>query len=114
MSDRYLTAVVWDWKVLYYRIVREVLKGEANTVKRHWFGIDTGVVGLTEFSVAVDEEIKQIVEKAQQELCAGRNVFSGIIYDNTGELRCNEGETVSDSILLEAMDWYVEGVEFCE
>lgn len=114
LSDRYLTAVAWDWKALYYRIVREVLKGEANSVKRHWFGIDTGAVGLTEFSSAVDEEMRQKINEAQQELYAGKNIFSGTIYDNMGELRCDEGESVSDSILLESMDWYVEGVKFCE
>ena len=114
LSECYLTAVAWDWKALYYRIIREVLKGEANTVKRHWFGIDTGVVGLTEYSSAVGAELKQKVSEAQQELQTGKNLFSGTIYDNTGELRCREGESVSDSILLESMDWYVEGVEFFE
>ncbi len=114
LSERYLTAAAWDWKALYYRIIREVMKGEANAVKRHWFGLDTGVVGLTELSSAVDEEMRQKVKDTEKALYAGKNIFSGIIYDNTGELRCGEGESVSDSILLEAMDWYVEGVEFCD
>ena len=114
LSERYLTAAVWNWDALYYAIVRELMMGETNTVKRHWFGIDTGVVELTEYSALVDEEIRQKVEEAKKELMAGKNVFSDVIYDNKGLLRCGEGESVSDEILLERMDWYVEGVRLDE
>ena len=58
ISDRYLTAAVWNWKSLYFDIVREHIMGKSNSVKRHWFGIDTGVVELTEYSSMVSEETK--------------------------------------------------------
>ena len=38
----------------------------------------------------------------------------GVIYDNEGNLRCSENEIISDEMLLENFDWYVEGVEFYE
>ncbi|MBQ8315423.1 MAG: BMP family ABC transporter substrate-binding protein [Lachnospiraceae bacterium] len=109
LSERYLTATVWNWKELYYKIVRELFMGETNSVKRHWFGIETGAVGLGEYSPLVTEELRQELEEAKK-LMAENSVFSNVIYDNKGILRCDEGESLSDEILLEKMDWYVEGV----
>ena len=114
LSDKYLTAAVWDWNALYYQIIREYLQGKGNTVKRHWFGIDTGVVALSEYSSLVDESITQKITEAQAEISEGNDVFSGVIYDNTGEMRCDEGELISDEILLEKMDWFVDGVVIYE
>ncbi len=109
LSERYLTASVWNWEELYCKIVRELLNGETNHVKRHWFGIETGVVGLGEYSPLVPEELRQEIENNKL-LMAENSVFSNVIYDTTGQLRCDSGESLSDEILLERMDWYVEGV----
>lgn len=114
LSDQYLTAAVWDWKAVYYQIIREYLQGRGNSVKRHWFGIETGVVALSEYSLQVDTGIKEQVENAKAEMAEGKDVFSGIIYDNEGTLRCGEGESISDEILLERMDWFVDGVVIYE
>ncbi|MBQ9141330.1 MAG: BMP family ABC transporter substrate-binding protein [Lachnospiraceae bacterium] len=114
LSDKYLTAAVWDWNALYYEIVKEYFQGRANAVKRHWFGIDTGVIKLADFSSAIREEAVQAVEEARQEILSGKAVFSGKILDNTGTLRCDDGENISDEILLEKLDWYVDGVSIYE
>lgn len=114
LSDKYLTAAVWDWNSLYFQIVREFMQGKANSVKRHWFGIDTGVVALAEYSTLVEDEVITAVEKARQEMLAGTHVFSGVIYDNNGVLRCDEQECISDEILLEKLDWFVDGVVIYE
>lgn len=110
LSDKYLTATVWDWNALYYEILREYFQGRANSVKRHWFGLDTGVIRLADFSPALSEETRQVVAEEEKELMAGKAVFSGKIYDNKGRMRCDTGENISDQILLEKMDWYVDGV----
>lgn len=109
-SDKYLTAAVWDWDSLYFQIIREFVQGQPNTVKQRWFAIDSGVVELSEFSPIVSDEIRQAVDSARDRLCGMSDVFSGIIYDNNGELRCGEGETLSDDTLLKNMDWFVDGV----
>lgn len=109
LSERYLTASVWNWKELYCKIVREFLTGGANSVKRHWFGIETGVVGLGDYSPLVTEELRREIEEVKGQLTES-SVFSNEIYDNIGQLRCDTGEILSDEILLEKMDWYVEGV----
>lgn len=110
VSDKYLTAVVWNWRELYHKIIREHMLGKSNSVKQHWFGIDTGVVELSEYSPLVSEEARLQVEKAKKDIMEGKDVFSGVIYDNEGVQRCDEGENISDEILLEKMDWYAEGV----
>ena len=38
------------------------------------------------------------------------DVFYGPIYDNEGNLRVGEGESMKDETMLNHFDWYVEGV----
>lgn len=110
LSDKYLTAAVWDWEQLYGDIIRDFLQGRANSKQHHWCGIETGAVGLSEYSPLVTEEIILEIEKAKSEILSGKDVFSGEIYDNTGVLRCREDEFISDSALMSDFDWYVNGV----
>lgn len=113
-SDLYLTSAVYDWESVYKELVREFLKGNENTYNNYWVGIEKGAIALSEYSPEVTEDIKKEVEKARQEILSGKDVFSDVIYDNEGKLRCDENEIISDEMLLEAFDWYVEGVEFYE
>ncbi len=39
------------------------------------------------------------------------DVFSGLICDNEGNVRCGENEMIGDDELFNRIDWYVEGVE---
>lgn len=114
LSDNYLTAVECSWQMVYQQIIREALQGKENTEENYWIGLEQGAVGLSEYSPQVSEEERAAVEDAAEKLCKGRDVFSGEIYDTQGNLRCSENEAVSDKILLEQLDWYVEGVEFYE
>ena len=111
LSDKYLTAAVWNWNALYFQIIREFVQGQPNAMERRWFSIDSGVVSLSEFSAQVSGETKQRVEAAQNSLLNGIDVFSGPIYDNNGVLQSSEGEILSDETLLKNMDRFVEGVE---
>ena len=113
-SQHYLTAVVCDWTLAYEEVIRTFMRGKGNSVPNYWIGLEEGVVGLSAYSDEVSEEISQEIEAAKSDILSGDDVFSGIIYDNTGALRCAEKETISDEILLERFDWYVEGVEFYE
>ena len=69
---------------------------------------------LEDFSPAVSEEINAEVTKATNEILVGHDVFSGVIYDNEGKIRCKENQVIRDEILLEKFDWYVEGINFYE
>ena len=111
-SEKYLATVVCDWKLTYEAIIRQYLRGNSANIKIYWVGIDENAVKLTDFSTAISEDIKTEVTKAKNELLAGQDVFSRVIYDNEGNVRCKENQAIRDEILLEQFDWYVEGVEF--
>ncbi len=113
-SDNYLTSVVCKWELVYQQIIREFLVGNGNIKDNYWIGMEVDAVGLSDYSAEVTQEIQEEIERAKKEFLAGKDVFSGIIYDNTGTIRCEEGENISDEILLEQFDWFVEGVEFYE
>lgn len=113
-SEKHLTAVVCNWELAYEAILREYLVGKGNLKNNYWIGMEAEAVGLTAYSGAVTAEIQKEVETAKTEILSGKDVFSGIIYDTEGILRCDEKEFISDEILLEQMDWFVEGVTFYE
>ena len=114
LSSAYLTAVVCDWENVYLGLIKEFLRGQGNAREEYWIGIDQDAVGLTEYSEMVSEETREKVEAARTRIIAGQDVFSEVIFDREGNMRCGENETIADVVLLEQMDWYVEGVEFYE
>jgi len=114
VSDKYLTCAMCDWVPLYKNLIQEYLKGQANTSKYDWLGLEAGVIILTDYSPLVSEEARREVEEARQEILSGFDVFHGEIYDNQGIERCGEGETMSDDTLMYDMDWLVEGVRVYE
>lgn len=114
MSSKYLTSVVCNWELLYEEIIKQYLQGKGNSIENYWLGIDKAVVGLSEYSDEITPDIIKEVENATQELYKGKEVFANVIYDNSGQLRCGENETIRDEILLEEFDWFVEGVKIYE
>lgn len=114
LSDKYLTAAVWNWKELYNDIVKDFMQGKANSKQHHWCGLETGAVGISECSPLVTQEMLDEIKKAESEILSGQDVFSGEIYDNNGTLRCSTDEFISDSALMDNFDWYVDGVVICE
>ncbi len=114
ITDTYLTTVTYSWKPLFQELIRGYQQGRGNACENYWLGLEKGVIGLGEFSPRVGEETKAQVEQAKQEILAGKDVFSGEIYDTEGQIRCEDNEAISDTVLLEAMDWYVEGISFYE
>lgn len=113
-SPNYLTSAVYDWHQVYRTLVREYMRGRENSHPNYWIGMESGAVALSEYSSEVTEEIQKEVEEAREEILTGKDVFSDEIYDSEGSLRCGENEVISDEMLLENFDWYVEGVEFYE
>ena len=114
LSSGYLTAVVCDWERIYHEIIKEFLRGNGNVEIKYWMGIEKQAVDLTQYSELVSQETRQMVENARNQMLAGQDVFSEMIYDTEGNLRCSTSEIIADIVLWEQMDWYVEGVEFYE
>ncbi len=113
-SERNLASVLCRWDVYYRDILQRFLKGELNSVKNHWLGIDRGVVFLTDFSPAVTPHMRSRIAELREQLVHNKLIFSGQIHDNKGTLRCAAGEAISDDTLLEKIDWQVEGVKILE
>ena len=113
-SDNYLTSVVCDWEVVYEELIQDFLRGKGNEIDHFWIGITKDAVGLSNYSSKVSKEAIRVIEKIKEEMKKASVVFVGPIYDREGNLRCGEKELISDEVLLEQFDWYVEGVEFYE
>ncbi len=113
-SDKFLTAVEFRWDITYKELLSDYVRGKSNVVNTYWFGLEEEAVGLTNISPLVSQEAQSDMEAAKQEVVSGDRIFSGVIYDKDGDIRCNEGEIISDQVLMNNMDWYVEGVEIYE
>ena len=51
------------------------------------------------------------LREKMEELESGKfDVFYGPVIDSEGNLRVDEGESMSDDVMLNSFDWYVEGV----
>ncbi len=113
-SDRFLTAAVYNWKIIYKKTLGDYLKGKVNLSDDYWLTLEDNAVKLAPLSPQVTERARQLMEQEKERILNQRSVFSGIIYDNTGKLRCDKDERISDHELYYDMDWLVEGVEIYE
>ncbi len=113
-SDRFLTAALTNWDIIYEQLLGDYLSGRANFSEDYWLGLSEGAVSIYPLSDQVTEKTKARVAAEEKRICSWRDVFSGVIYDNNGQLRCERDERISDKELFEHMDWYVEGVNIYE
>lgn len=113
-SEKFLTAVEFKWDVTYKELLLDYIRGKSDVVNTYWFGMEKGAIGLTDMSPMISQDVLSEVEEAKREIVSGYGIFSGKIYDNKGVLRCDDGEIISDQILMKSMDWYVKGVEVYE
>jgi basic membrane protein A len=69
-----------------------------------------GIMDLAPFGDMVPEDVQEDVLAVKDQIVSGDlHPFTGPIVDQEGELRVEEGETMSDEALL-SFDWLVEGV----
>ena len=105
----HLTAPIWNWEVIYRRVVDEVHDGTW-TSYQYWGGLDDGVVGLAPYSDLVPQDVRDLVEAKKAEIASGAwDVFTGPINNQDGEAWVADGETMSDGDMLGMKD-LVEGV----
>ena len=108
--NTYLTAPVWQWENYYEPYILKCLQGKFKG-NNYWEGANTGVVGLAPLTSNVKAGAVQLVEEKKEQFESGTvDVFYGPIRDNEGNLRVAEGESMSDEVMLNSFDWYVEGV----
>lgn len=112
--DTFLTAPVWQWENYYEPYILKCLQGKFKG-NNYWEGANTGVVGLAPLTPNVKAGVeKRIADKREQFESGVLDVFYGPIRDNEGNLRVAAGESMSDAVMLNSFNWYVEGVEVHE
>ncbi|MBQ7155416.1 MAG: BMP family ABC transporter substrate-binding protein [Synergistaceae bacterium] len=113
-SDKFLTATLYNWEILYEKVLGDYVSGRSNFSNSYWLGFDEKAVDLYKLSPRVSPRIASLAYAEKQRIMNDRSVFSGVIYDNQGILRCDIGERISDHELFTGMDWFIEGVEIYE
>jgi len=105
-----LTAIVDNWDGYYVERTKAVLDGTWKSSDT-WGGLDAGMVELAPFNSAIPEDVVAEARAAEKAIAAGTlHPFQGPIKAQDGTLKAEEGEVLSDEVLL-GMDWYVEGVQ---
>ena len=108
--NTFLTAPVFEWENFYVPHILECLQGKF-VGKHYWDGVETNVVSLAPLSRNVKPGIQKEVEAASQKLLSETfDVFYGPVTDTEGNVRIREMESMTDAEMLNAFDWYVEGV----
>lgn len=108
--DAYLTAPLWDWGIYYTEQVQKIIDGTWKSENYWGHGhMDEGIVKLDKLSANCAEGTQEAIQKAQEEIDNGKHVFAGPLKDNEGNVKVQEGATMTDEEML-SMDWFVEGV----
>jgi basic membrane protein A len=113
-TDNMIAAVTSDWTKIYRDIITSYMQKKPTGGGNYWIGLENKAVALEITSDKVTDEAELEIAEAQRRLIDGYEVFSGVIYDNNGNLRCGENEVISDDVLLQQMDWFAEGVKIYE
>ena len=113
-SEHHLTTILCRWDIFYENMLTLYLKGELSHIKNYWLGIKQGVVDLSPYSEAVTQSQRETIEELKLEIADDKQIFSGVIYDNKGNLKCKSGEAISENVLLERMNWLIGGVQVLE
>jgi len=109
--DTFLTAPVWDWENFYEPQILACLQGKFQS-KHYWEDAVSGVINIAPLTENVKSGTDAVVQEAFDKLKSGTfDVFYGEIRDADGNVRVNEGESMTDEAMLNEFDWYVEGVE---
>lgn len=108
--NTFLTAPIFEWDNFYEPHILECLQGKF-AGKHYWEGTETGIVSLAPLSRNVKPGIQKAVDEANRKFLKGTfDVFYGPITDAEGNVRVREMECMTDAEMLNAFDWYVEGV----
>lgn len=105
-----LSSPVWNWGPCYVKTVKAVKDGTWKT-EEYWGSIADGVVDIAPMTSLVPDDVKTLVNQKRQDIIDGKlNIFSGPLKDQTGAVKVQDGQKMTDSEVLN-MDWFVQGVD---
>lgn len=106
-----LFSIYFDWTSFYRKAIAEFQQDRFISAS-YWYGIDSDVIKMSEPMKKISPlALGMIAQKRMAFLNGTWDVFYGPIKDNSGTLRVQKGESLSDAQLSVEMDWFVEGVE---
>jgi basic membrane protein A len=117
IPDKYLAVPVWNWGIFYEKYVRSIQAGgtrlgadSSGRVRNYWWGLDSGLLDFFYAKRGVPAETKKLVEFIKTSIISQTyKVFSGPIYDISGNLIVDSGDELQREQIL-SMDWFVEGI----
>jgi simple sugar transport system substrate-binding protein len=107
----YLTGAEWNWEDLYPRFVKMFTAGET-IPNLYRGGLKEGLVKPSPYGAMVSGKARKQADDVKAKLVAGSYViFKGPIKSNQGKVVIASGKELGQTdILLEQMDWLVDGV----
>jgi basic membrane protein A len=107
--EAYMTAPVWNWGPYYIEQVQNVIDGSFES-HAYWGGLEDEIVALDELTDLAPEGAEAAVEEAKESIINEEfHVFEGPIKDQSGAVKVEAGETLTDEEMLNMM-WFVDGV----
>lgn len=105
-----LTGPVWNWGPYYVKTVKDVMDGTWKS-SEYWGGMADGIVNLGPYGSMVTADVKKMVDQKRSILLKDDYaVFVGPLKDQSGQIKVQQGQTMSDQQML-SFDWFVQGVE---
>lgn len=108
----------WNWGRIYERIISGAMYGlwympgyvdQKGKAINYWWGLSSGAVQVR-CSDQVPASTRRLIDLLERQIIDRQlSVFTGPIYDQEGNLRVKEGETLSP-IQIVQMDWLVSNV----
>ena len=106
-----------DWGHLYEKVVRSVLDGVWKDEEsglgqsiNYWWGISSGVVDIISGS-GIPASVRQLVRFLKQGIAAGAiNPFSGILYDQQGNKRTENEDSMMTPEEILKIDWLCDNI----
>ena len=107
--ETYITNPVIHWGDYYVSTIQSWVDGTWKS-GAYLGGLAEGMADIAPFGKNVPAEVQAKVEEVEKSILAGdTEIFKGPIYDNKGELRVAEGESLAIEDIL-SMNWLVKGV----
>lgn len=107
--EAYMTSAVWNWGPYCVDQVQKVKDGTW-VAESYWGGLTDNIIDIAPLTELAPAEAAELVETAKAAFVAGeKDVFVGPIYDNEGNLKIAEGQSLTDAEML-SMDWFVQGI----
>ncbi|WP_070000142.1 BMP family ABC transporter substrate-binding protein [Cellulosilyticum sp. I15G10I2] len=105
-----LTSAVWNWGPYYVEAVQSVIDGTYQS-ESYWHGLEAGIVDISPLTENAPAGAQEKVDAAKAAILDGSlNPFAGPIKDQTGAVKVEEGNAMTDEEML-SFDWFVAGVE---